>query len=182
MSDACDANHDGDGETLLASPFEMAIERHVIHTLGTRPCWEEGWRRQIRATNSESPFQTSWRIGGAVAHGAVGRPVHRVCLRGLRSKRLHDSIPPVDCHGNQVKPVIQVPRNFLVLWLQRATRGQKDGKSVQESSIVVAAPGLLLLRSGWWRRWVGSGCAGWSDGRILGVALWIVESGGVLED
>src|SRR5216683_796357 len=107
------------------SPFEMAIERHVIHTLGTRPCWEEGWRRQIRATNSESPFQTSWRIGGAVAHGAVGRPVHRVCLRGLRSTRLHDSIPPVDCHGNQVKPVIQVPRNFLVLWFQGGNPGPK---------------------------------------------------------
>src|SRR5712691_6890673 len=163
MSDACDANHDGDGETLLASPFEMAIERHVIHTLGTRPCWEEGWRRQIRATNSESPFQRSWRIGGAVAHGAVGRPVHRVCLRGLRSTRLHDSIPPVDCHGNQVKPVIQVPRNLLVLWLQRATRGQKDGKSVQESSIIGETPGLFLLGcSCWWRRGR-RGRGGWSD-------------------
>src|SRR6266446_2218967 len=97
-------------------------------------------------------------------------PIHRVCLRGLRSTRLHDSIPPVDCHGNQVKPVIQVPRNFLVLWLQRATRGQKDGKSVQKSSVVGGAPGLFLLGcSCWWRRGR-SGAGRWSDGRTLGAA------------
>src|SRR5712692_651021 len=169
MSDAYDANHNGDGETLLASPFETAIERHVIHTLGTRPCWEEGWRRQIRATKSNLLCR-NLGAGRVIAQVEVRRWISKMRLSNLHSVHLHGLVSSADRFGNQVKPVIQVPRNLLVLWLQRVTRGQKDGKSVQESSIVVAAPGLLLLRGGWWRRCGRSGAGRWSNGRILGAA------------
>jgi hypothetical protein len=74
--------------------------------------------------------------------------IHRVCLRGLRPMRLHDSIPSIGCDGNQVKPVIDTPKDVLVLWFQKAIRGSGESKSERGSSIVVAAPGLFLLRGG----------------------------------
>jgi hypothetical protein len=43
MFDAYETNHDGDGETFLMSPFEIAIERHVDWTPRAHTCWEEGW-------------------------------------------------------------------------------------------------------------------------------------------
>jgi hypothetical protein len=60
-----------------------------------------------------------------VAHATVGLPIRGVCLRGVRSMRLHDSIPSIDCDGNQVKPVIEARRNLLVLF-HRVTWGAAE--------------------------------------------------------
>src|SRR6266852_3437532 len=74
-----------------------------------------------------------------------------------------------------------VPRNFLVLWYLRATRGDEESESVHGSSVVGETPGLFLLRgSCCWR----SGWGGRGDGRIRWVwaGYGIAEDGGVLED
>src|SRR4029077_8230501 len=79
-------------------------------------------------------------------------------------------------------PVIEARRKLLVLLFHGVTRGSGKGKSERGISIVVAAPGLFLLRGRRWRSCGGRGRGGWSNGGILRAGWGFVESGGVLED